>query len=96
MALHWSLQASFTKWKISPAMIEITCEYKLRWLEISTLLLRTKLEDFMNTFDLVCLIEKLICCQSTNPSYIDLILTNKKVLFKNSDALGVRISDHYT
>ena len=36
------------------------------------------LENFMTTFDLECLIQKPTCFQSSNPTCIDLILTNKK------------------
>ena len=36
------------------------------------------LENFMTTFDLECLIKKLTCFQSSNPTCIDLILRNKK------------------
>ena len=50
----------------------------------------------MNTFDLEYLIKKPTCFQSTSPSYIDLILTNKKEFFKNSNALEVGISDHHS
>ena len=36
------------------------------------------LENFMTTFDLECLIKKPTCFQSSNPTCIDFILTNKK------------------
>ena len=49
----------------------------------------------MNTFDLEHLIKKATCFQSTNPSCIDLILTDKKEFFENSNVLGVGISDYY-
>ena len=42
------------------------------------------LDVFMNAFDLECLIKKPACLQSTSPSCIDLVLTNKKEFFKNS------------
>ena len=54
------------------------------------------LEVFMNTFDLECLIKKPTCFQSTSPSCIDLILTNKKEFFKNSNVFEVGISDHHS
>ena len=54
------------------------------------------LEVFMNSFGLECLIKKPTCFQSKNPSCIDLILTSKKVLFKNSNVLEVGISDHHS
>ena len=50
----------------------------------------------MNTFDLECLIKKLTCFQSTSPKCIDLILTNKKEFFKNSNVVEVGISDHHS
>ena len=52
------------------------------------------LEVFMNSFGLECLIKKPTCFQSKNPSCIDLILTDKNDLFKNSNVLEVGISDH--
>ena len=51
---------------------------------------------FMNTFNLDNLINKAICFQSPNPTFIDVILTNKKSLFKNSNVLEVGISDHHS
>ena len=50
----------------------------------------------MNSFGLECLIKKPTYFQSKNPSCIDLILTNKKDLFKNSNVLEVGISDHHS
>ena len=52
------------------------------------------LEVFINWFGLECLIKKPTCFQSKNPNYIDLILTNKKYLFKNSNVLEAEISNH--
>ena len=54
------------------------------------------LEVLMNSFGLECLIKKPTCLQSKNPSYIDLVLTNKEDLFKNSNVLEVGISDHHS
>ena len=54
------------------------------------------LENFMTTFDLECLIKKPTCFQSSNPTCIDLILTNKKEFFKNTDFIEVGISDHHS
>ena len=51
---------------------------------------------FMNTFNLDSLINKPTCFQSANPTCIDLILTNKKAFFKNSNVLEVGISDHHS
>ena len=45
----------------------------------------------MNSFGSECLIKKPKCFQSKNPSCIELILTNKKDLFKNSSVLEVGI-----
>ena len=53
------------------------------------------LDTFMSCFDLEILIKVPTCFQSTNPTFIDLILTNKKNFFKNSNVLEVGISDHY-
>ena len=51
------------------------------------------LEVFMNSFGLECITKSF---QSKNPSCIDLLLTNKKDLFKNSNVLEVGISDHHS
>ena len=48
------------------------------------------------TFYLECLIKKPTCFQSTSPSCIDLILTNRKEFFENSNVLEVGISDHHS
>ena len=50
----------------------------------------------MNTFNLDSSTNKPTCCQSANPTCIDLILTNKKSLFKNSNVLEVGISNHHS
>ena len=50
----------------------------------------------MNAFDLECLIKKSTDFQSTNPNCIDLILTDKREFFENSNVLGVGISDYYS
>ena len=54
------------------------------------------LEDFTSTFDLECLLRKPTCFQSSNPTCKDLILTNKKEFFKNTDVSEVGISDHHS
>ena len=51
---------------------------------------------FLNTSGLESLINKPACFQSANPTFINLILTNKKTLFKNSNVLEVGISDHHS
>ena len=50
----------------------------------------------MTTFNLERLIKKPTCFQSSNPTCIDLILTNKKEFFKNTDVIEVGISDHHS
>ena len=57
---------------------------------------KKNLRVFMNTFNLDSLINKPTCFQSANPTCIDLILTNKKSLFNNSNVLEVGISDHHS
>ena len=54
------------------------------------------LENVMTTFDLECLIKKPTCFQSSNPTCIDLILTNKKEFFKNTDVIEVGIPNHHS
>ena len=51
---------------------------------------------FMNTFNLESWINKPTCFQSANPTCINLIQTDKKNLFKNSNVLAVGISDHHS
>ena len=51
--------------------------------------------ELMNTFNLEVLITESTCFQSTNPTCIDLVLTNQDGLFKNSNFLEVGIFDQY-
>ena len=53
------------------------------------------LELFTITFDLECLIKKPTWFHSTNPSFFDLTLTNKKEFLKDSYILKVGIYDHH-
>ena len=53
------------------------------------------LEELLNLFNLKSLISSPKCFQSTNPSCIDLILTNQEDLFSNSNTCEVGISDHH-
>ena len=53
------------------------------------------LSDFMQTFTLSCLINKPTCHQFKIATCIDLILTNKKNLFKLSGNLETGLSDHH-
>ena len=48
----------------------------------------------MNTFNLECSLNKPTCFQFENPPCTDLILTNKKELFKHVEVIEVGISDH--
>ena len=52
------------------------------------------IEVFMSTFEMECLINKPACFQSAKQNHTDLILTNKKELFKNSNVLEVGILAH--
>ena len=76
----------------------MSCEYENVMLigDFNLTVEKKNLEVFMNTFDLDCLIKKTTCFQSTSPSCIDLILTNKKEFFKNSNVFEVGISDHHS
>ena len=67
----------------------------LCWLKILTVNNKNP-EVFINPLNLESLINKPTCFQSTNPTCTDLILTNKKSVFKNSDVLEVGISDHHS
>ena len=53
------------------------------------------LEAFMSACDLSSLIKKPTCYQSNTPSCIDLILTNRKNLFKLSNTFDTGLSDHH-
>ena len=53
------------------------------------------LKNFMCSFDLESLINSPTCYKSTNPSCIDLILTNKKNHFMKSATFETRLSDHH-
>ena len=53
------------------------------------------LADFITLFNLESLINIPTCFQSKKPRCVDLILTNKKSLFKNSKTFEVGISDHH-
>ena len=53
------------------------------------------LAHFTTLFNLESLIKSPTCFQSSKSTSIDLILTNKKELFKNSKTFEVGISDHH-
>ena len=76
----------------------MTCQYDKTILsgDFNLTVENNDLENFMNTFDLECLMKKPTCFQSSSPRCIDLILTNKKELFKNNDVFEVGISDHHS
>ena len=83
---------------LSLALSKISSEYKHVMLvgDFNLTVENKNLEVFVNTFDLECLIKKPICFQSTSPSCIHLILTNKKEFFESSHVLEVGISDHHS
>ena len=53
------------------------------------------LEAFMQAYDFSSLIKKPTCYQSNTPSCTDLILTNRKSLFKLSNTFETGLSDHH-
>ena len=53
------------------------------------------LADFTTLFNLESLMKSPTCFHASNPTCIDLILTNKKELFKISKAFEVGNSDHH-
>ena len=53
------------------------------------------LSDFMQAFDLSCLVTKPNCYQSKIAICIDLMLTNRKNLFILCDNFETGLSDHY-
>ena len=53
------------------------------------------LEATLEHYDLINLINKPTCHHSNNPTCIDLILTNKKNLFKLSHTFKTGLSDHH-
>ena len=52
------------------------------------------LEKLLNLFNLKSLISSPTCFQSTNPTSIDLILTNQEDLLCNSNVCEVGMPDH--
>ena len=83
---------------LSKVLSKQTCQYENVMLigDFNLTVNNKNLGVFMNTFNLESLINKPTCFQSANPTCIDLILTNKKSLFKNSNVLEVGISDHHS
>ena len=83
---------------LSNTLGQLSCQYDKAILigDFNLTVENNNLENFMNIFDVECLIKKPTCFQSLNPCCIDLILTNKKELFKNSDLFEVEISDHHS
>ena len=53
------------------------------------------LEELLNLFNLKIPVSSLTCFQSTNPTCIDLILTNQEDLFSNSNKCEVGMSVHH-
>ena len=83
---------------LSKVLSKQTCQYENVILigDFNLIVNNKNLGVFMNTFNLESLINKPTCFQSANLTYIDLILTNKKSLLKNSNVLEARISDHHS
>ena len=84
---------------LSKTLGQLTCQYDMTKLLIGDFNLRIdnkSLENFMSTFDLECLIKKPTCFQSSNPTCIHLILTNKKEFLKNTDIIEAGFSDHHS
>lgn len=74
---------------LSKKIDELTCQYG-QTIFIGGFNLTTDnkiLETFINNFTVECLITKPSCFQSKNLSCIDLILTNKRELFINSEVI---------
>ena len=77
---------------------QLSCQYDKTVLigDFNLMINNESLENVMTTFDLECLIKKPTCFQSSNPTCIDLVLTNKKDFFKNTGVIEVGISDHHS
>ena len=56
---------------------------------------KSHLADFTQVYDFSSLLKKPTCYQSNTPSCIDLILTNRKSLFKLSNTFETGLSDHH-
>ena len=86
------------KYHLSKTLGHLTCQYDKTMLvgDFNLTIDNKSLENLMSTFDLKCLIKKPTCFQSSNPTCINLILTNKKEFFKNADVIEVEISDKST
>ena len=84
--------------KLSLIMNKLTCQFdNIMLMGNFNLTVENKnLEVFKSTFDMECFIKKPTCFQSVKPNCIDLILKNKKELFKNLNILEVGISDHHS
>ena len=83
---------------LSKVLSKQTCQYENVMLigDFNLTVNNKNLRLFVNIFNLDSLTNKPTCFQSANPTCIDLILTNKKNLFKNSNVLEVGISDHHS
>ena len=71
----------------SKTLGQLTCQYDKTMLigDFNLTIGNKRLENFLSTFDLECLIKNPTCFQSSNPTCIDLILKNKKEFIKNTD-----------
>ena len=89
------LTRPFRTWKIFPWK-SITCfDWSVLWIgadwRFKPYLWELTSESFYENIDLECLIKNSTCFYYISPSFIDLILTNKKEFFKNAKT---GISDH--
>ena len=77
---------------------QLSCQYDKNMLigDFNLTINNKSLKNFKTTFNQESLINKPICFQSSNPTWIDLILTKKKEFFKNTDVIEVGISDHHS
>ena len=82
---------------LSLILNKLTCRFdNIMLMGYFNLTVENKNLEVMSTFDMDCLMKKPTCFQFAKPNCMDLILTNKKELFKNSNVLEVVISDHYS
>ena len=81
---------------LSKVLSKRICLYAMLIEDFNLTVNNKNLGVLMNTFNLDGLINKPTCFQSANPTCIDMILTNKKILFKNSNVLEFGISDHHS
>ena len=74
---------------LSKALGQLTCQYDktMSTGDFNLPIDNKSLKIFLSTLDLERLIKEPTCFQSLNPTCINLVLTNKKELFKNTDVI---------